>query len=115
MSPDGSTPSLPPPLPSWGGSWFCTGPARTDDPRIARRIAKLNRGRLEAGGRSDEYDRLALEALDRRRRHADRTAAATARELDGSRHRLADPPFATAIVERGERRHEPRQIGRANV
>src|SRR3546814_3042674 len=64
--------------------------------------------RLEAGGRSDEYDRLALEALDRRRRHADRTAAATARELDGSRHRLADPPFATAIVERGERRHEPR-------
>src|SRR3546814_2264465 len=93
---------------SGGGDLFVTGQARTDDHRIARRIAELNRGRLEAGGRSDEYDRLALEALDRRRRHADRTAAATARELDGSRHRLADPPFATAIVERGERRHEPR-------
>src|SRR3546814_4489749 len=90
------------------GDLFVTGQARTDDHRIARRIAELNRGRLEAGGRSDEYDRLALEALDRRRRHADRTAAATARELDGNRHRLADPPFATATVERGERRHEPR-------
>src|SRR3546814_88143 len=75
---------------SGGGDLFVTGQARTDDHRIARRIAELNRGRLEAGGRSDEYDRLALEALDRRRRHADRTAAATARELDGSRHRLAD-------------------------
>src|SRR3546814_2914522 len=74
---------------SGGGDLFVTGQARTDDHRIARRIAELNRGRLEAGGRSDEYDRLALEALDRRRRHADRTAAATARELDGSRPRSA--------------------------
>src|SRR3546814_8269172 len=83
---------------SGGGDLFVTGQARTDDHRIARRIAELNRGRLEAGGRSDEYDRLDLEALDRRRRHADRTAAATDRELDGRRHRLDDPPFATEIV-----------------
>src|SRR3546814_11338097 len=49
---------------SGGGDLFVTGQARTDDHRIARRIAELNRGDLEDGGRSDEYDRLALEALD---------------------------------------------------
>src|SRR3546814_13908542 len=39
---------------SGGGDLFVTGQARTDDHRIARRIAELNRGRLDAGGRSDE-------------------------------------------------------------